>query len=78
MPAKKKSAKEAWEKHAPKKPGQTKLTPQSKNKAKAAAKKGGHRYPSLVDNMNAAKKQQASQTSKPAQSKSGGGAKSSR
>ncbi len=34
-----------------------KLTPQSKAKAKQAAKKAGRPYPNLVDNMNAAKKQ---------------------
>ena len=34
----------------------SKLTPASKAKAKAAAKKAGRPYPNLVDNMNAAKK----------------------
>ena len=35
----------------------TKLTPRSKIKAKRAAQKSGRRYPNLVDNMNAARKQ---------------------
>ena len=78
MPTKTKSVKEAWEKLAPKKSGHTKLTPQSKAKAKTAAKKGGRKYPSLVDNMNAAKKQKASRTSKQPMYKSGGRAKSSK
>lgn len=52
----KKSA-EPWEKPAPKKSKHTKLTPASKAKAKASAKKAGRPYPSLVDNMNAAKEQ---------------------
>ena len=59
MPAKKKVPSEPWEKPAPKKSRHTKLTPASKSKAKAAAKKAGRKYPSLVDNMNAAKKQRA-------------------
>lgn len=50
-------AKEPWEKKAPVKSKHTKLTPKSKAKAKTAAKKAGRKYPSLVDNMNAAKKQ---------------------
>ncbi len=49
--------KEPWEKSAPKRSRHTKLTPKSKAKAKAAAKRAGRKYPSLVDNMNAAKKQ---------------------
>jgi hypothetical protein len=64
MPAKKSSAREPWEKPAPKRSRHTKLTPKSKAKAKAAAKKGGRKYPSLVDNMNAAKKQRASSNKK--------------
>jgi ribosomal protein L15E len=48
---------EPWEKPAPKKSRTTKLTPQSKAKAKAAAAKAGRKYPNLVDNMNAAKEQ---------------------
>ena len=51
---------EPWEKPAPKKSPHTKLTPASKAKAKKAARKAGRPYPSLVDNMNAAKKQRAS------------------
>jgi hypothetical protein len=53
------SRKEPWEKSAPKKSRHTKLTPKSKARAKAAAKRAGRKYPSLVDNMNAAKKQRA-------------------
>jgi hypothetical protein len=56
MPAKKKAP---WKKPAPKKSRHTKLTPQNKAKAKAAAKRAGRKYPSLVDNMNAAKKQRS-------------------
>ncbi len=57
--ATKKSAKEPWEKPAPKESSHVKLTAKSKTSAKAAAKKAGRSYPSLVDNMNAAKKQRA-------------------
>ncbi len=64
MTAKKSSAKEPWEQSAPKKSRHTKLTPKSKAKAKAAAKKAGRKYPSLVDNMNAAKKQRSSSKSR--------------
>lgn len=56
--------KEVWEKPAPKKSGHTKATPQSKTKAKAAAKKAGRKYPNLVDSMNATKKQKVSGASK--------------
>jgi ribosomal protein L15E len=49
---------EPWKKPAPKKSRTTKLTPQSKAKAKAAAARAGRKYPNLVDNMNAAKEQQ--------------------
>lgn len=52
-----KKAKEPWEKKAPAKSKRTMLTPKSKAKAKSAAKKAGRKYPSLVDNRNAAKKQ---------------------
>jgi len=51
--------KEPWDKPAPKKGRHSKLTPQSKAKAKAAAKRAGRKHPSLVDNMNAAKKQRS-------------------
>lgn len=57
---KKSDAKEPWDKPAPKNSRYTKLTPASKEKAKASAKKAGRSKPSLVDNMNAAKKQRAS------------------
>lgn len=68
MPARKKksafAAKEPWEKPAPKKSRHTKLTPKSKAKAKAAAKKAGRPYPSLVDNMNAAREQREAEEKK--------------
>ena len=57
MASKKSSSKEPWEKPPPRKSRHTKLTPKSKAKAKSAAKKAGRKYPSLVDNMNAAKQQ---------------------
>ena len=53
-----KKSDEPWEKPAPKKSKHTKLTPASKAKAKASAKKAGRSYPNLVDNMNAAKAQE--------------------
>ncbi len=46
-----------WEKSAPKTSRHTKLTPASKAKAKAAAKRAGRKYPNLVDNMKAAQDQ---------------------
>lgn len=61
MPTK---AKAPWKKSAPKKSRHTKLTPKSKAKAKAAAKKAGRKYPSLVDNMNAAKRQRGTKSRK--------------
>lgn len=60
MPKKRSSKKDApWERPPPKKARHTKLSPGSKAAAKAAAKRAGRKYPSLVDNMNAAKKQRA-------------------
>jgi hypothetical protein len=56
---KKSSVKEPWKKAAPKKSRHTKLTAKSKTAAKRQAKKEGRKYPNLVDNMNAAKKQRA-------------------
>ncbi len=50
-----------WDRPAPKKGSSTKLTPASKAAAKAAAKKAGRKYPNLVDNMNAARKQRESE-----------------
>jgi hypothetical protein len=48
--------KPVWDKPRPKGLGKsTPLTPAQKAKAKAAAKKGGRRYPNLVDNMRASK-----------------------
>jgi hypothetical protein len=55
--ATKKNRKPPWKRSAPKKARHTKLTPKSKQKAKAAAKRGGRKYPNLVDNMSAARKQ---------------------
>lgn len=49
--------KEVWEKPRPKGLGKPKpLTPDQKAKAKAIARKAGSKYPSLVANMQAAKK----------------------
>ncbi len=53
----KKSGSEPWEKSAPKKSGHTNLTAKSKARAKASAKRAGRKYPNLVDNMQAAQKQ---------------------
>lgn len=48
---------EVWNKPRPKSLGKPKpLTPDQKVKAKAAAKKGGRKYPNLVDNIRAARK----------------------
>jgi len=60
----KQTRKTPWEKPAPKKSRHTKLTPKSKAKAKGAARGAGRKYPSLVDNMNAAKKQRQDAKSK--------------
>lgn len=50
-------AKEVWEKARPKSLGKpNKLSPAKKSSAKAMAKAAGRPYPSLVDNMRAAKK----------------------
>lgn len=46
-----------WKKSAPRRRRNTKLTTKSMAKAKASARRAGRRYPNLVDNMNAAKKQ---------------------
>ena len=46
-----------WKKSAPKGGSHTKLTEESKAKAKAAAKRAGRKYPNLVDNMRAAQEQ---------------------
>lgn len=47
--------KPVWEKPNPKQKSK-KLTPKQKASAKAKAKAAGRPYPSLVDNINAAKK----------------------
>lgn len=54
-----KSSSPPWKKSAPKKSRHTKLSAQSRQSAKAAAKRAGRKYPNLVDNMKAAKKQRA-------------------
>jgi hypothetical protein len=53
-----------WKKPAPRKSRHTKLSPAGKASAKKAAKKAGRPYPTLVDNMNAAKKQRARKKAK--------------
>jgi len=53
-----------WKKPKPKQRKRTTLTPQSIARAKAAAKKAGRRYPNLIDNMNAAKKQREAEENK--------------
>ena len=55
MPTKQKSSK-PWKRANPRK-RPTKLSAKSKRSAKAAAKRGGRRYPNLVDNMRAGAKQ---------------------
>ena len=57
---KKKSSQKPWNQSTKTKKAKsknTKLSANSKTKAKRAAKKAGRPYPNLVDNMNAAKKQ---------------------
>ena len=51
------SRKAPWNKPRPRKTKKTKLSSSSKASAKRTAKKAGRSYPSLVDNMNAAKAQ---------------------
>ena len=46
-----------WNQPNPKKGSSTKLTEKSKTSAKAAAKRAGRKYPNMIDNMNAARKQ---------------------
>ena len=54
-----KRTKEPWKKSAPKSSRHTKLTSKSRKNAKASARRAGRKYPNLVDNMNAAKKQRS-------------------
>jgi hypothetical protein len=54
--AKASKAKPPWEKPSPKGASHHKLSDTQKASAKRSAKKAGRPYPSLVDNMNAAKK----------------------
>ncbi len=60
------TTKEPWEKKRPAKPVKH-LSSAQKTKARASAKKSGRATPSLVDNMNAAKKKPAAK--KPAAKK---------
>ena len=46
-----------WEKPSTKSAGKTKLTPASIAWARARAKEAGRRYPNLVDNMAATRRQ---------------------
>jgi hypothetical protein len=46
-----------WKKPTPKSGSQTKLTPASIAWAKATAQQAGRRYPNLIDNMAAARRQ---------------------
>lgn len=46
-----------WKKPTPKGSSKVKLTPESIAWAKANAKKAGRRYPNLVDNMAASRRQ---------------------
>jgi hypothetical protein len=46
-----------WEKPKPPQSTKTKLTPESIAWARASAKQHGRRYPNLVDNMAAARRQ---------------------
>lgn len=66
------SKKEPWTKRNPKaaKGRSRKLSPAQKAAAKRSAKKAGRPYPSLVDNMNAAKKSGGKKASKKAARKS--------
>jgi hypothetical protein len=61
-----------WKKANPtKKAGKKskRLSPGQKSRAKASAKKAGRPYPSLVDNMNAAKKKKRKSANKARPSK---------
>jgi hypothetical protein len=57
-PASKGMATAPWKRKNPKKKP-TRLTAKSKASARARAKRKGRKYPNLVDNMNAAKRQKA-------------------
>ncbi len=46
-----------WKRSTPSQSARTKLTPESLAWAKAAAQKAGRRYPNLIDNMAAARRQ---------------------
>ena len=46
-----------WKRPTPKQSTGTKLTPANLAWARAAAKKAGRRYPNLIDNMAAARRQ---------------------
>ena len=68
-----------WKKSNPKaaKGRSRKLKPAQKAAAKRSAKKAGRPYPSLVDNMNAAKKSGGKKASKKSPSKKASSKKSS-
>jgi hypothetical protein len=59
-----KSKMQPWKKPASRKSGHTKLSAKSKANAKVSAKRAGRPYPNLVDNMDAAKKQQSKRSKK--------------
>jgi len=46
-----------WKRPTPKKSAGTRLTPENRAWARAAAKRAGRRYPNLIDNMAAARRQ---------------------
>lgn len=52
--ARKPSSTPPWKKPNPRRGRHKKLSPSQKAAARAAAKRGGRRYPNLVDNMRAA------------------------
>jgi len=54
------------EQKAPEKSQHTKLSAKNKAKARASARRAGRRYPNLVDNINAAKKQRSKRSKKKA------------
>lgn len=55
-----------WKKPAPEKSSSTKLTPANVAWAKRRAKEAGRRYPNLVDNMAAARRQREAEAAKAA------------
>ena len=55
------ATKAPWKRKNPKNK-HTKLSAKSKKSARARARRAGRKYPSLVDNMNAAKRQSKSKS----------------